>query len=99
MGKLANISVRIPFEFGDAGELKLKRNRVLTARYYYYFHILRRRPDDIYILLAENEFFLKPDTVYRILTEDRQNNFLNELIQTSATSARLQKMFPGWRWQ
>lgn len=89
----------IPFEFGDKSELLRKRNRLLTARFYYYFHICRRRPDDIYILLAEKEFFVKPETIYRLLTADAQNDYLNELIKTNATSARLQKEFPGWRWQ
>lgn len=96
--KKKNIMAFVPFGFGNKTELLQNRNRILTARYYYYFHILRRRPDDIYKLLAATEFFITAETVYRILTADEQNNYLNDLIKTHATAARLQKEFPGWRW-
>ena len=95
----ALITAFIPFGSGDKTELLRTRNRALTARYFYYFHLLRKRHDDVFIILSEREFFIKPDTIYRIVTDTTQNNYLNELINTHATPARLQKEFPGWRWQ
>lgn len=99
MANRRNISALIPFDWGDTNELKDCRNRALTARFYYHFHIVRKRPDDIYILLSKTEFFIKPETIYKILTADAQNDYLNQLIETNATAARLQRDYPGFKWQ
>lgn len=62
-------------------ELTKKRNRALILRYYYWSEIKRRREDDIYKILSTQEFFLKEETIYKIITANFE--FLDSLYKTS----------------
>ena len=92
----SRMKAKIPFGTGAKAELLEYRNKLIAARYYYYFHIKRMREDDVFKLLSEYEFFITPDTIYRLVVS--QNDVLNELIKTNASSARLQRLYPQWKW-
>lgn len=91
-----HIKASVPFATGNKSELLQTRNRLLVSRYYYYFHLRRMREDDVFHLLSKSEFFITPDTIYRLVID--QNDFLNELISTNASAARLTRMYPNWKW-
>jgi len=48
-----------------------RRNAKIAARYYYWTEEMRMRSDDAIVQLSENEFFLAPETIIKILQRAR----------------------------
>jgi len=44
-----------------------RRNAKIAARYYYWTEEMRMRSDDAIMQLSENEFFLAPETIIKII--------------------------------
>lgn len=54
---------------GRSKKLVALRNQRMIIRFYYWREIQRRRSDDIYEILANEEFFLHEITIRRIIRE------------------------------
>lgn len=90
------MKAKVPFGQGNKTNLLEYRNKLITARYYFYFHLKRMREDDVFSQLSEKEFFITPDTIYRLVISE--NDTLNEFIHTNTSAARLQRLYPDWKW-
>ncbi|RXQ96063.1 hypothetical protein EO244_04265 [Ancylomarina salipaludis] len=73
-----------------------RRNRCLIARFYYWTEIKRLRFDDVLDVLQEEEFFIKDRNIMNIINSS--NDYLNNLIKSSATPRELKKQYPTFNW-
>ena len=73
-----------------------RRNRCLIARFYYWTEIKRLRFDDVLNVLQEEEFFIKDRNIMNIINSS--NDYLNNLINNSATPRELKKQYPTFNW-
>lgn len=55
---------------GRSARLVARRNRKMVIRYYYWREIKRLRSDDVFSILAHEEFFLEEITIRRLIRKN-----------------------------